>query len=430
MNDPITIDEAAIEDRSSDALRRAHARLKAATTGPELEALAQLGARQQRRWGSFALTALRRLGEWLNRAPRAARGRPKNVQLDIIPTYEDLGITDRHLAAWSLKVAAVPKAVFDAYLKSDEGITRAGLLAYAEETAASSVFPKTTERNAQARSGVGSSYSVNDLRILEGDCAIRLRELATASVDLIVTSPPYADQRRRAYGGIHPDKYVEWFMPIAAQLHRVLKPTGSFILNIKEGVVAAERSTYVLELILAMRKAGWLWTEEFIWHKKNAVPGKWPNRFRDAWERCLHFTKQTKISMYQDAVMVPVGDWVDDRLTKLSKTDIIRTPSRTGSNFARNISNWLGRDLVYPTNVLYAATECGSPDHSAPFPEDLPEFFIKLFTADRDLVLDPFLGSGTTLRVAGRLNRRGIGIEIVPAHCEQARRELGLRQAA
>jgi site-specific DNA-methyltransferase (adenine-specific) len=278
--------------------------------------------------------------------------------------------------------------------------------------------------------GVGSSYSVRDLCILEGNCAIRLRELATASVDLIVTSPPYADQRRRAYGGIHPDKYVDWFMPIANQLHRVLKPTGSFILNIKEGVVAAERSTYVLELILAMRKSGWLWTEEYIWHKKNAVPGKWPNRFRDAWERCLHFTKQTKFQMYQDAVMVPVGDWVDDRLTKLSKTDIIRTPSRTGSNFARNISNWLGRDLVYPTNVLYAATECGSPDHSAPFPEDLPEFFIKLFSAEGDLVLDPFLGSGTTLRVAGRLNRRGIGIEIVPAHCEQARRELGLRQAA
>src|ERR1700719_3193705 len=69
MDDPTTIEEAAIEDRSSDDLRRAQARLTAATTGPELEALAELGARQQRRWGSFARTTLRRLGEWLNRTP-------------------------------------------------------------------------------------------------------------------------------------------------------------------------------------------------------------------------------------------------------------------------------------------------------------------------------------------------------------------------
>jgi len=417
MNDPTTIEEA-------------HARLKAATTGPELEALAQLGARQQRRWGSFALTALRRLGEFLATTRRATRGRPKNVQLDIIPTYEDLGITDRHLASWSLKVAAVPKSIFDAYLRSDEGINRAGLLAYAEDAAASSAMAKTAERNAQVRSAVRSASPASDLRILEGDCAIRLRELATDSVDLIVTSPPYADQRRNTYGGIHPDRYVEWFMPIAGQLHRVLKPTGSFILNIKEGVVAAERSTYVLELILAMRKSGWLWTEEYVWHKKNCAPGKWPNRFRDAWERCLHFTKQKKFQMYQDSVRVPVGNWADDRLTRLSETDWTRDASRSGSNFAKNVSKWVGRELVYPTNVLHTATECGSADHSASFPDELPEFFIKLFTAEHDLVLDPFLGSGTTLRVAGRLSRRGIGIELVPAYCEQARRDLGLRRAA
>lgn len=115
-----------------------------------------------------------------------------------------------------------------------------------------------------------------------GDCATTLKGLPDSSVDLIVTSPPYADARKGTYGGIHPNRYVEWFLPRAGELIRLLKPAGTFILNIKEKVVNGERHTYVLELILAMRKQGWLWTEEFVWHKKNSMPGKWPNRFRDA----------------------------------------------------------------------------------------------------------------------------------------------------
>ncbi|MDR3109219.1 MAG: site-specific DNA-methyltransferase [Planctomycetaceae bacterium] len=154
-----------------------------------------------------------------------------------------------------------------------------------------------------------------------GDCKEVLRQIPDNTVDLIITSPPYADQRKNTYGGIHPDKYVEWFLPVTEQLLRVLKPTGTFVLNIKEKVVDAERSTYVLELILAMKKQGWLWTEEFIWHKKNCYPGKWSNRFRDAWERLLQFNKERKFNMYQEAVMVPMGDWKHRRLSNLSETE-------------------------------------------------------------------------------------------------------------
>lgn len=129
-------------------------------------------------------------------------------------------------------------------------------------------------------------------RIIHGDCREKLSLIESSTVDLIITSPPYADARRSTYGGIHPDEYVSWFLPITKELHRVIKPTGSFILNIKERVVKGERHTYVLELILAMKKQGWLWTEEYIWHKKNSYRGKWPNRFRDSWERLLHFNRQ------------------------------------------------------------------------------------------------------------------------------------------
>lgn len=252
--------------------------------------------------------------------------------------------------------------------------------------------------------------------IFLGDSENILKKLPSNSVDLIFTSPPYADQRKKTYGGVHPDDYVEWFLPISQELLRVLKPTGTFVLNIKEKVVAGERSTYVMELIIAMRKQGWFWTEEFIWHKKNSYPGKWPNRFRDAWERLLQFNKSKKFTMYQDEVMVPVGDWAKSRLKKLSETDQLRDESKVGSGFGKNISNWVGRDKVYPDNVLHLATECNNKNHSAAFPEGLPEWFIKLFTKPGDLILDPFMGSGTTNLVAQKMMRHSIGIEIVPEY--------------
>ena len=193
-------------------------------------------------------------------------------------------------------------------------------------------------------------------KILKGDASKVLKELDDNSVDLIVTSPPYADRRKNTYGGIKPDEYVNWFLPISEELLRVLKPSGTFILNIKEKAENGERHTYVLELILALRKQGWLWTEEFIWQKKNSYPGKWPNRFRDSWERCLQFNKTKKFNMYQEEVMVPVGDWAENRLKKLSEVDKERDNSKNGSGFGKNISNWIGREMVYPNNVLHFST--------------------------------------------------------------------------
>lgn len=221
------------------------------------------------------------------------------------------------------------------------------------------------------------------------------------------------------YGGVRAEEYVDWFLQVSEELLRVMKPTGSFVLNIKEHAADGERHTYVLELILALREQGWLWTEEFVWHKKNSYPGKWPNRFRDAWERLLQFNKTRKFKMNQDAVMVPTGDWANGRLKSLSATDKVRDVSRVGSGFGKKIENWIGRDMAYPTNVLHMATECANRRHSAVFPKHLPAWFIKLFTDTGDVVLDPFLGSGTTAFVAMELGRNAIGVEINPEYCDE-----------
>lgn len=273
-----------------------------------------------------------------------------------------------------------------------------------------------------------SNKKVKTNIIYHGDCREILRTLPDECVDLIITSPPYADRRKHTYGGVPPDQYVEWFLPISLELKRVLKPEGSFVLNIKERVIDGERGTYVMELVLAMRKQGWFWIEEYCWHKKNCYPGKWPNRFRDAWEHCYHFAKQKHFKMYQEAVMVPMGNWAERRLKYLTKNDLVRDESRSKSGFGKRVANWIGRELVYPTNVLHLATEVTNKNHSAVFPIELPSWFIKLFTQEGDVVLDPFIGSGTTALAAQRLNRKYIGIELQAEYIEIAQAKLQATQ--
>ena len=250
-------------------------------------------------------------------------------------------------------------------------------------------------------------------RVHWGDCLEVMRRLPDDSVDLIVTSPPYADARRHTYGGIPPHQYVDWFCERGAEMRRILAPSGSLVLNIKEKAVDGERHTYVLELILALkRQVGLRWVEEYIWHKTTAAPGKWKYRFRDSWERLLHFSKTRDVKMNQDAVKVPIGDWTAKRLANMSKNDRSRQESATRSNVGRCIAHWENKATVYPTNVLHRSPVAHNTGHSAAFPEWLPAFFIKLFTDMGDVVLDPFLGSGTTYRVAKQLGRIPVGIEL------------------
>ncbi|TYR79722.1 site-specific DNA-methyltransferase [Serratia marcescens] len=144
----------------------------------------------------------------------------------------------------------------------------------------------------------------------------------------------------------------------------------------------------------------------------------------------MHFTKSKKFNMYQEEVMVPMGDWKNSRLKNMSDTDKKRDESKVGSGFGKKIENWVTRDLAYPTNVLHMATECGNRSHSAAFPESLPEWFIKLFTTEGDTVLDPFSGSGTTLKVAKAMKRNAVGIEILDEYCEITANRVGLKKSS
>lgn len=258
------------------------------------------------------------------------------------------------------------------------------------------------------------------------------------SVDLIVTSPPYSDKRKKAYGGESAKNYVNWFLPISEQMYRILKSDGSLVINIKEHVVNGERSTYVIELILAMRQQGWKWIEEYCWYKKTAFPGKWPNRFRDSFERCLHFTKEKQFYMNQDAVKVPIGDWAKKRFKSMSENDYIRHVSQNNEHLGRNVSNWLDKQKVFPHNVVVFENEhycipenvleispvTHNRNHSACFPIELPTWFIKIFSKEGDVVLDPFSGIGTTALASASLKRKYIGIEKEPSFVDISLKNL------
>lgn len=253
-------------------------------------------------------------------------------------------------------------------------------------------------------------------------CADSRQALAAlrGKVDLIVTSPPYADARKNHYDSIHPDHFVEWFLTFNEPLLAALKPSGSLVINIKDKVVDGARHRYVWDTIQALTARGWYAIDDYVWHKPNPMPGYWPSRLRDGWEYCFHLSPTRRPYIDFDAVRRPIGDWSRTRLAKLGENDTQRHNSRNKSGFGRDISRWLERDTVLPSNVLTLPLVGKNKGHPAVFPEELPEFFIKLLAPKGGLVVDPFAGSGTTGIAAYKLRRPFVLIDNDKKYCTQA----------
>lgn len=256
--------------------------------------------------------------------------------------------------------------------------------------------------------------------------------LPESSVDLFFTSPPYADAR--SYSRIHPDRYVEWFLPSAEAMLAATKPSGSFVLNIKNrvaksGQLRGQRHPFVYELVLALQRIGWRWVETYIWSKPNAVPGRFGPRTKDAFEYVYHFARGARPYFDLDAVRVPY---------KTSESEIVRR--RLDRNGRRETAAGYGRDRAQtyekggadPGNVLsvpQAYNQHYGVDHTAPMPEGLAAFFVKAACPEGGVVLDPFAGSGTTQVVAKRLGRQAGGLDIHESYVEVARERLARDEA-
>ncbi len=203
-----------------------------------------------------------------------------------------------------------------------------------------------------------------------------------------------------------------------------LKPSGSLVINIKDRVVNGARHRYVWRTIEALCERGWFSIDDYIWHKPNPMPGYWPARLSDGWEYCFHLAKQTKPYFCHDAVKKPIGDWAESRLSNLSENDLSRHNSANESGFGRDLSRWVGKKKVLPSNVITTAVVGKNKNHPAVFPADIPEFFIKLLSPPGGLVVDPFAGSGTTAIAALALGRNCVLIDNQPEYYRIALQRL------
>lgn len=277
---------------------------------------------------------------------------------------------------------------------------------------------------------LGQCWNVNSL---DGMSA-----LADASIDLVVTSPPFALRRRKAYGNVEPADYAAWLWPYVEQIHRVLHPKGSFVLELggawNRG--SGTRSLYQYELLLQLSRIFFL-AQDFYWFNpsKLPTPAQWVTirrtRVKDAVNLVWWLSKTTEPRADNRKVLRPYSPSMK-RLLRDGYDPAMRPSQHELSKvFQRDNGGAIPPNMLMVPNTRSAdpyfakCRAAGLQIHPARFPLPVPEFFIKFLSDENHLVLDPFAGSNTVGYVAETLGRRWLGMEINPEYVEGSRLRFG-----
>lgn len=252
---------------------------------------------------------------------------------------------------------------------------------------------------------------MNQNSVYQGDSLELLKKLNDESIDLVITSPPYSDLKKYIDNpGIPADEYVEWFIPYCKEIERVLKPSGSFILNINDKVNNGFRHPYVFDLISRLHKETNLkMFERLFWNKMKGLPNRY--RFGDRVEFLFWFVKSSNFKFYIDNLRVEYSDKSIKRMKKPLKKRYARTPGDKDLEY----KNWAPNEKgALPTTLVNISSETKkiSDSNIAVYPVKLVEYFIKGSTDENNLVLDPFMGTGTTAVACKNLNRNWLGFEM------------------
>jgi DNA modification methylase len=268
-----------------------------------------------------------------------------------------------------------------------------------------------------------------------------MREIESGSVDLVVTSPPYALHFKKEYGNANQDEYVKWFLPFASEIKRILKPEGSFVLNIGGSWTpgAPVRSLYHFRLLLALcDTTGFNLCQEFFWYNpaKMPAPAEWVNVRRIRVKDAVEYIFWLSASEFPVADNMAVLREYSKDMERLINRGIKQTRRPSGHNitekFATDRGGSIPPNLIEcgnnesNSNYIRQSKELGQKVHPARFPSELPRFFIRFLTQPGDLVLDPFAGSNTTGAVAEELGRRWIASEKEPQYATDS--ELRFRK--
>ena len=272
--------------------------------------------------------------------------------------------------------------------------------------------------------------------LFNADSLELMKTLPDNSIDLVMTSPPYALHFKKEYGNASQSEYVAWFLPFSQEIHRILKPTGSFVLNVGGAWTqgAPTRSLYQFRLLIALcDDIGFHLAQEFFWYNpaKMPAPAEWVNvrriRVKDSVEYIYWLSKEKFPKANNNNVLNPYSKDME----RLIKRGLQKTQRPSGHNIRETFAEDRGGSI--PGNLI----ECGNNEsnssymkstkangqkvHPARFPSELPRFFISFLTEENDLVLDPFAGSNTTGFVAESLKRRWIGVEQNADYAENSR---------
>ncbi len=262
-----------------------------------------------------------------------------------------------------------------------------------------------------------------------------MRGMDGMSVDLVVTSPPYALHFKKEYGNIDQEGYIEWLLPFAADIKRILKPSGSFVLNVGGAWTpgAPTRSLYHYRLLLALcDELGYDLAQEFFWYNpaKMPAPAEWVNvrriRVKDSVEYIFWLSPTGTPKANNNNVLAPYSKDME----RLIKRGLKQTKRPSGhmirEGFSRDRGGAIPPNLIQVgnnesnSNYIKESKRLGRKIHPARYPAEIPRFFMEFLTDPGDMVLDPFAGSNTTGAVAEKLERRWIGVELRRDYAEDS----------